>query len=117
MSTRLHLHLYGNRGIAAEGVYYLNASSVFSRLMISITGIADGFEGAVFAGTVVLPVVGKGFAGLPVKIYCPEINKIKAAFNSSFLDRFQFFGGYFGERGEKLGEFDVYGFALVFLVR
>ncbi|MGL5083460.1 MAG: hypothetical protein ACRC8A_18425 [Microcoleaceae cyanobacterium] len=67
-----------------------------------VFGIADGFEGTIFAGAVVLPVVGEGFARLPIEIDCPKVDEIKAA-----ADGFQFFGGDFGEGGQELGELDV----------
>ncbi len=57
---------------------------------------------------IVLPVVGEGFAGMPVKVDRPKVDKVKAACDRPFFDRFQFFAGHFGEGGEKLGEFDVY---------
>jgi hypothetical protein len=105
----LDLHFYGNRGIAAKGIDDFDAGDVFARCGIGVGGIADGFEAAVFAGAVVLPVVGEGFARLPVKIYCPEVDEIKAAADGAIADGFQFFAGDFGEGGQELGEFDING--------
>jgi hypothetical protein len=53
--------------------------------------------------------VGEGFARLPVEIYCPKINEIEAAADGAFSDGFEFFAGHFGEGGEELGKFEVYG--------
>jgi hypothetical protein len=89
----LHLYFYGNRGIAAKGIDDFDAGDVVARFGILIGGIADGFEAAIFAGAVVLPVVGKGFAGLPVEVYCPKVDKVKAATDRPFSDGFEFFCG------------------------
>jgi hypothetical protein len=56
--------------------------------------------------------VGEGFARLPVEVDRPKINKVKAACDRPFFDGFQFFGGRFGQGGDELGEFDVYGAGL-----
>lgn len=56
-----------------------------------IGGIADGFEAAVFAGALVLPVVGEGFTGLPIEVYCPEADKVESATDGSFAGGFEFF--------------------------
>jgi hypothetical protein len=56
--------------------------------------IADSFETAILAGPIVLPVVRESFAGMPVEIYCPEADKVKGAFDGSFLDGFEFFRAY-----------------------
>jgi hypothetical protein len=49
MGIERHLHLYGNRGIAAEGIHHFNASSVFARSGVGVARIADGFEAAILA--------------------------------------------------------------------
>jgi hypothetical protein len=45
--------------VAIEGIDDFDAGDVFAGGKIVIGGIADGFEAAVFAGAVVLPVVGE----------------------------------------------------------
>ena len=53
--------------------------------------------------------MGEGFTGLPVEIDRPKVDKIKATADRAIADGFEFFGGDFGKRGQKLGEFDIDG--------
>lgn len=105
----LHLHLDSNGGVAAESIDDFDAGDIFARCGIFIASIADGFEAAIFAGAVVLPVVGEGFTGLPVEVDRPKVDEVKAAFDGAFSDGFKFFGGDFGEGRQKLGEFEIDG--------
>jgi hypothetical protein len=63
----LHLHFYGNGGIAAEGIDNVDAGDVFTRCGILIGGIADGFEAAIFAGAVSCQSWVKGLPGCQLK--------------------------------------------------
>jgi hypothetical protein len=74
------LNLHRDAGVATEHVDHLDAGGIFSFLRIFvIPEIAHRFQAAVLSCAIILPVVLKGFTLAPIKVHCPEINKIKTA--------------------------------------
>src|SRR5206468_24159 len=66
--------------IAAEHVHHFHTGGVFAWLWILLeSGITRCFERAIFARSIILPVMFERLAFVPVEIDSPEIDEIESA--------------------------------------
>jgi len=71
--------------VTPENVNDFDADGVFAIGLVHVAGVADGFEGAVSASAVVLPMVIERFSWVPIEVHGPEINEVEAALDSALL--------------------------------
>ena len=75
--------IIGAHCVHAKNVYDFDTNLLYAFLVVLPAYISCIFEGAVFAGAKILPMVLEGLVGVVVEIDCPKIDEIERGFNGS----------------------------------
>ena len=98
----LYKDFHRDAGVTAEDVDHLDAGGIPAACRIFvIPEIADRFQAAVLSCAIILPVVLKGLALLPIKVHGPKVDEIKAALYGPFLQSLQLLARCLGEVDER----------------
>src|SRR2546428_761863 len=97
----------GDRGIAPEDVDHLHAGGVAAFFWVDVGLSRDRLEGAILPGKIVLPMMIEGPAVAIVEVHSPEIDEVEATLHCTLLERLEFLGGDFRQRGDEALELDV----------